>query len=39
MTDLRCLQVRRQGEAVCIQFFVQKEANEECKGREIYDQS
>ena len=39
MTDYRCLQIRRQGEAVCIQFFVQQEAGEECEGREIYDQT
>ena len=39
MTDHRCLQIERQGEAVCIQFFVQQEASEECEGREICDQT
>ena len=39
ITDLRCLQILRKGEAVCIQFFVQQEANEECEGREICDQT
>ena len=39
MTDHRCLQIERQGEAVCIQFFVQQEASEECEGRELCDQS
>ena len=39
MMDHRCLQIKRQGEAVCIQFFVQQEASEECEGREIYDQT
>ena len=35
MIDLRCLQILRQGEAVCIHFFVQQEASEECEGRKI----
>ena len=39
MTDYRCLHIKRQGEAVCIQFFVQQEASEECEGREICDQT
>ena len=39
MMDRHCLQIKRQGEAVCIQFFVQQEASEECEGREICDQT
>ena len=39
MTDHRCLQIQRQGKAICIQFFVQQEACEECEGREICDQT
>ena len=34
-----CLQIQTQGEAVCIQFFVQQEASEDCEGWEIYDQT
>ena len=39
MMDRRCLQIKRQGEAVCIQFFVQQEASEEHEGREICDKT
>ena len=39
MTDHRCLQIYRREEAVCIQFFTQQEASEECEGREICDQT
>ena len=39
MMDHRYLQIYRQGEAVCIQFFVKQEASEECEGRETCDQT
>ena len=39
MMDHHCLQISRQGEAICIQFFVQQEASEECEGQEICDQT
>ena len=39
MMDHRCLQIKRQGEAVCIQFFVQREASVQCEGREICDKT
>ena len=39
MMDHCCLQIERQGEAICIQFFVQQEASEECAGWEICDQT
>ena len=39
MMDHRYLQIYRQGEAVCIQFFVKQEASEECEGWEICDQT
>ena len=39
MMDHRYLQIYRQGEAVCIQFFVQQEASEECEGWDICDQT
>ena len=38
-TDHRRLQIWRQEEAVCIQFFVQQEASGQREGREIYDQT
>ena len=39
MTDHRSLQIKRQGEAICIQFSAQQEASEEREGREICDQT
>ena len=39
MMDHCCLQIERQGEAICIQFFVQQEASEECEGRGICDRT
>ena len=39
MTDHRCLQILRQGEAIFAQFFVQQKAKEECEGLEICDQT
>ena len=39
MTDLCCLQIWKQEEAICTELFVQPEASEGCEEQEIYNET